>query len=328
MKRKKIVKGILIALGVLLALAVVLGAAGTWYVGSLVSDGVLYQNRDNDTHDNSIKQLETWGYDLDAFLKTYVGEDISAEAEDGNFVPGTYFSNGSEACVILVHGAGGDRLSVFPLAEGYLKKGIDVIAIDQRGCGVNSDDKVTFGIHELLDVKAMVEYARTDLGYAKVIVHGQSMGGQTVALYASSVTPGETVAADAVILDSPVPGMELMLLEMFSDGNTEDPSAQFIAGAGKIYMKLVNHIDYDDADTIEIVKKDKIPTLLIVSDKDEICLPDQEQQLYENIGTEKKAIFHADSAHIEGIIDDPEGYMDAVTSFFETCGILSKTIKD
>lgn len=42
----------------------------------------------------------------------------------------------------------------------------------------------------------MVEYARQDLGKDKVYVHGQSMGGQTVALYASSVTLGTVQAAD------------------------------------------------------------------------------------------------------------------------------------
>jgi hypothetical protein len=32
-------------------------------------------------------------------------------------------------------------------------------------------------------------------------------------------------------------------------------------------------------------------------------------------------IYHADSAHIEGVIDDPEGYMDSVESFLEGAGI-------
>ena len=317
MKKNKIIKGFGIALGVI----AFLGIAGSVAMGGYVADRILHQNKDKDTHDNSIKQLEVWGYDTDRFMNTYEGTDIKVTAEDGNTVPATYFDNSSDKLVILVHGAGGDRVCTYPLAEQYIKDGFDVIAIDQRGCGENADDRVTFGINEALDVKAMVKYAREEIKADKVIVHGQSMGAETVALYASNVTPGTVEAADAVILDSPVPGMELMLKEMFGDGDTESFMAKYLTGTSKAYMRVVNGIDYDDADTINVVKNDKIPTMVIVSDKDEVCLPDQVMQIYDNIACENKAVYHADSTHIEGVIDDPEGYMNSVENFLKGLGI-------
>ena len=317
MKKNKIIKGFGIALGVI----AFLGIAGSVAMGGYVADRILHQNKDKDTHNNSIKQLEVWGYDTDRFMNTYEGTDIKVTAEDGNTVPATYFDNGSDKLVILVHGAGGDRVCTYPLAEQYIKDGFDVIAIDQRGCGENADDRVTFGINEELDVKAMVKYAREEIKADKVIVHGQSMGAETVALYASNVMPGTVEAADAVILDSPVPGMELMLKEMFGDGDTESFMAKYLTGTSKAYMRVVNGINYDDADTINVVKNDKIPTMVIVSDKDEVCLPDQVMQIYDNIACENKAVYHADSAHIEGVIDDPEGYMNSVENFLKGLGI-------
>ena len=254
-------------------------------------------------------------------MNTYEGTEIKVTAEDGNTVPATYFDNGSDNLVILVHGAGGDRVSIYPLAEEYIKDGFDVIAIDQRGCGENADDRVTFGINEALDIKAMVKFAREKIKAGKVIVHGQSMGAETVAVYASNVMPGTVEAADAVILDSPVPGMELILKETFGDGDTESFMAKYLTGTSKAFMKAVNGIDYDDADTINVVKNDKIPTMVIVSDKDKVCLPDQVTQIYDNIACENKAIYHADSAHIEGVIDDPEGYMSSVENFLKNLGI-------
>ena len=315
--KKKIIKGLGITLGVI----AFIGIAGSVVMGGYVSDKILHQNADKDTHDNSIKQLEVWGYDIAKFMSTYEGTDIKVTAEDGNIVPATYFDNDSDRCVILVHGAGGDRVCTYPLAEQYIEDGFNVIAIDQRGCGANADDRVTFGINEELDVRAMVKYAREELNAGKVIVHGQSMGAETVAVYASNVTPGTVEAADAVICDSPVPGMELILKEMFGDGDTESFMAYYLTGTSKAYMKVVNGIDYDDADTINVVKNDNIPTMIIVSDKDEVCLPDQVMQVYDNIACENKAIYHADSAHIEGVIDDPEGYMDSVESFLNGLGI-------
>jgi pimeloyl-ACP methyl ester carboxylesterase len=317
MKKNKIIKGLGITLGVI----AFIGIAGSVVMGGIVADKILHQNADKDTHDNSIKQLEVWGYDTAKFMNTYEGTDIKVTAEDGNTVPATYFDNNSDKCVILVHGAGGDRVCTYPLAEQYIEDGFDVIAIDQRGCGANADDRVTFGINEELDVRAMVRYAREELKAGKVIVHGQSMGAETVAIYASNVTPGTVEAADAVICDSPVPGMELILKEMFGDGDTESFMANYLTGTSKAYMKVVNGIDYDDADTINVVKNDNIPTMIIVSDKDEVCLPDQVMQVYDNIACENKAIYHADSAHIEGVIDDPEGYMDGVESFLNGLGI-------
>ena len=317
MKKNKIIKGLGITLGVI----AFIGIAGSVVMGGIVADKILHQNADKDTHDNSIKQLEVWGYDTAKFMSTYEGTDIKVTAEDGNMVPATYFDNDSDRCVILVHGAGGDRVCTYPLAEQYIEDGFDVIAIDQRGCGANADDRVTFGINEELDVRAMVKYAREELKAGKVIVHGQSMGAETVAIYASNVTPGTVEAADAVICDSPVPGMELILKEMFGDGDTESFMANYLTGTSKAYMKVVNGIDYDDADTIDVVKNDNIPTMIIVSDKDEVCLPDQVMKVYDNIACENKAIYHADSAHIEGVIDDPEGYMDSVESFLNGLGI-------
>ena len=318
MKKNKVIKATTITLSVLAVLAI----GGSVFMGGYVADRILHQNEGKDTKDNSVKQLELWGYDLKAFEDKYEGSEVKATAEDGNTVPGTYFKNENESgkCAILVHGAGGDRVSTYPLAEGYLENGYDVIAIDQRGCGDNEDDKVTFGIHEKYDVEAMVKYARETLGEDKVIVHGQSMGAQTTALYASEVEDG-TGKADAVICDSPVPGMELILKEMFGDGDTDSVVANYLTGTSKIYMGLVDGIDFDDGDTIEMVKNDNMPTMIIVSEKDEVCLPDQVSEIYDNIASGEKQIMRVDSAHIEGIIDDSEGYMNGVLDFLDSVGV-------
>lgn len=315
MKKNKIIKAMAITLGVI----TVLGVAGSAVMGGLVADKILHQNEGKDTHGNSIKQLEVWGYDIDSFK--YEGKEVKAKAEDGNEVPGTFFDGEGDKLVILVHGAGGDRYSIYPLAEQYIKDGYDVIAIDQRGCGTNPDDKVTFGIKESLDVKAMVNFARNELNARKVIVHGQSMGAQTVAVYASNVVPGAADAADAVICDSPVPGMELLLNLSFGDGNEKSLLANYLTGTSKIFMKLTTGMDYAQADTIEVVKNDKIPTMIIVSDKDKVCLPQYVERVYGNIACENKEIIHVNSAHIEGVIDDAEGYMNSVESFLNKAGI-------
>ncbi|WP_026510206.1 MULTISPECIES: alpha/beta hydrolase [unclassified Butyrivibrio] len=319
--KKGILKKVLI---IAVSAVAVLVVGGSVAMGGYVTDQILYQNRNNDTVANSVLQLEMWNYDLEGFQSRYTGQDISVTAEDGNEIPGTYYDNGSDKCVILVHGAGGDRVFNAPWAEAYLERGFDVITYDQRGHGKNPDKKVTFGIHEQRDVKALVTYARTELGKSKVIVHGQSMGGQTTALYASNVTPGEVDAADAVICDSPVPGMESFLRLMFGDGpkGAYSPMSNYLIATSKIYMKLFKGIDYADGDTVKAVKNDKLPTMILISDRDEVCLPDMVEEVYENVGTEDKEMAIIDSSHIRGIVDDKEEYMAFVDSFLKEYGLF------
>ena len=321
--KKRFVKVLKIVLIVLAAVIII----GSFFIGKAVADMVMHQNKDKDTKSNSIKQLEMWGYDLEAFNEAYAGTEINVTAEDGNRVPGTSFISGenSDKWVILVHGAGGDRVCTYPLAQAYLERGYNVIAIDQRGCGDNEDENVTFGINERLDVEAMVAYARNDLKASEVIVHGQSMGAQTAALYASAVKPGEVCAADAVICDSPVPGMEYMLRSVFSDSDNEEdfhnPLADYLIFTSGIASKLFYRIDYADGDTVAAVKTDMLPTMVILSENDKVCLPDKVEEVYNSIGSDEKELVRVNSAHIEGVIDDPDGYMDSVMNFLGRYGL-------
>ncbi|MCR5271760.1 MAG: alpha/beta hydrolase [Lachnospiraceae bacterium] len=315
---KRLVKRVAI---VIACLVVGFAVVGSWFIGGMVADGILHQNEDKDTHYNSIMQLEEWGYDTEGFEKTYSKTEISATAEDGNVVPANFYAGKNDEIVVLVHGAGGDRACMYPLAEKYLEEGYGVISIDQRGSGSNPDDEVTFGIKERLDVEAMVAYAREELGADKVIVHGQSMGAQTAALYASNVSTGSVETADAVVCDSPVPGMESLLKDMFGDGDRESFGAIYYTTVGKIYMQLVNHMSFDEADTIEVVKNDNIPTMVIVSTEDELCMADEVKEVYDNIGCKDKAIMYVESEHIKGVIDDPNGYMEGVNSFLTGLGL-------
>ncbi|MBR4734022.1 MAG: alpha/beta fold hydrolase [Lachnospiraceae bacterium] len=320
MKKNRVRLVIIILAAVLIVTAII----ATIVTGAIVADKTLHMNKGKDTHNNSLRQLESWKYDIAKVEELCQGEEISAAASDGNEVPATYFDNGSEKLVILVHGAGGDRYHVYPLAEQYLKQGYDVIALDQRGSGKNPDDRVTFGIKESLDVRALVAYARETIGSKKVIVHGLSMGGQTTAIYAAGVTPGEQNAADLVICDSPVPGMEYMVRSSIGGDSEEEmhtPMVDYVMGSGKAYLKIACGIDVDDGDTIRQAEKIQVPTLIIVSRKDTVCLPEKVEEVYEHVGTSDKTVAYVDSKHVEGMVDDPEGYMEIVTDFLQAHGM-------
>ena len=59
-----------------------------------------------------------------------------------------------------------------------------------------------------------------------------------------------------------------------------------------------------------------------LSDRDEVCLPDMVEEVYENVGTEDKEMAIIDSSHIRGIVDDKEEYMAFVDSFLKEYGLF------
>lgn len=322
MKKRNWKKVVLIVVSVLAGIILCAGIGLSLFVGKLAAEGLLYMNEGNDTKQNSIDQLAEWGYDLESFQECFKGEELTLESKDGVKVPATYYKMAAEntaeenQVVILVHGAGGDRVSVVPLAELYLESGWSVLTFDQRGSGDNSDDKVSFGYFEALDVECLVDYAVNVIGADKVVVHGQSMGGATAGLYA--VTDHAKENLDVVILDSPVDSMERMFRGVFEGmEGSEDIPTDYVVTCGDIYLRLFYGFSFADADIIARMKENQVKTLVILSEKDEICLPDTMVELYNSIDTDEKALMRVDSEHIEGAIDDPEGYIRQVLEFIE-----------
>ncbi len=313
--KKNIVK---IVLAVVIGLVLLGIGGGAIITGKMVCDGILNQNEGNDTKQNSINQLEVWGFDREAFHERYEGINFEIQSADKNTVPGTYYNatQDSDKWVILIHGAGGDRESVITLVGAYLEKGYNVITYDQRGHGDNTDRNVSFGIFEKRDVESLVDYAKTELGAHSIVVHGQSMGGQTAALY--SATEHASNQIDAVILDSPVPGMELLLKLMFMEDGCSETVADSILTCGRVYSNIAVGMKFEDGDTIEQAKKITVPCMVILSEKDSVCLPEYVEDVYDNVASSNKIMMRVDSKHIEGAIDHPQEYFDGVFSFLDS----------
>ena len=162
-KEKKVLKR-LVKILIFIVLILVIGfLAFSYYIGKQVAVNLVMQNEGLDTKANSVKQLEEWGYDYKSFQSLYKGKNIILVSEGGNEVPVTFFSidgNYDRDTVILIHGAGGDHTSMYPIAEFYLENNWNVAAIDQRASGDSKNTLVTFGHFEKNDIVPLVEYIK------------------------------------------------------------------------------------------------------------------------------------------------------------------------
>lgn len=315
--KKKTVKIIGITAAALLAVIAAVCIIFSINVGKQVAEGLLYQNAGNDTVGNSVKQLEEWNYDLEGFDQRYPAQDILVAAEDGNEVPAyVYEVTPGGSTVILIHGLGGDHVCMAPVAELYLERGWNVITMDQRASGVSKSDKVSFGYFEKLDVKALVDYARKDMASSMVAVHGQSMGAAAAALYGATDHAGDNL--DALILDSCFDSMENMFLGVWRGmSGTEGIPEDYVVGCGDWYLRYHYGFGFADADVAEALKQVTVDTLMLQMERDEIVPMPTARKMFENLVAGRKEICYFNSEHVEGVIDDPLGYGEAVFSFLE-----------
>lgn len=318
--KNKIVKWIIVSISILLGVLLVGGVYFSYQVGKSVGEGCLEIGRDQDTKNNSIKQMEIWGFDQEAFEATYSSEYIELTAKDGNKVPTYYYRmNEKEEAdtVILVHGLGGEALCMEPWIEMYGEQGYNVLAIDTRGAGKNKDAAMTYGYNETMDLAACVDYLRTKIVSHKIIIHGQSLGGCMVGIYAATEHANQNV--DKIILESPMKSLEYMFLmgwREMPDYDATVPEA-YLMSCGSWYLKWKEGFSFDDVNMVEKQKENYISTLVIQCLRDELSNMEDGKEIFNQIGSQDKRYWEIDSDHIEGYIDYPDAYTEAVIGFIE-----------
>lgn len=320
-KRRKIIG---ITLGSIAAIIIIAILGFSYFFGYQVAYGLLYQNKGLDTKGNSIKQLAEWNYDEEEyeranFEKSNNGKEFTVTAKDGNIIYGTHFIKDNKVdnnTVILIHGLGGDRVCMEPIAKMYLDNGWNVITYDQRASGESKNEWVTFGYFEKYDVEAIVDYIRELTTDKKIVIHGQSMGAVTAGLYAATEHANEY--ADAIIMDSPFDSMESMFLGVWHE--MEDAKGvpdDYIIWCGDWYLRWNYKFGFADTDLVDLSKKNHVKSLVIESMRDNIASPEMNEAIYEAIATGDKELWRVDAEHVEGFVDFPEEYTKAVMEFLQ-----------
>ncbi|MBI9012210.1 MAG: alpha/beta hydrolase [Clostridiales bacterium] len=302
--------------GLIVCILILVAVVGVSVViGNQIADALIYQNEGKDTKEASVYQLEAWEFSIESFEEHYTITKKSITSEDGVIVPFALIGGellSAQDTVILVHGLGGDFVSVYPQAEMYLKNNYNVIAIDQRASGESLDDKVSFGYFEKLDIKAVVDYINSQNLEGKIIVHGFSMGGATAGLYAGTDHANQNV--DGVIMDSSFESLESVFKSVWDDMNTGLPYS-YAVWCGDLSLKTKHGFGFDDADASKALESCEIPVLVIQSEQDDIAPIAMGQNLYDSIQSAEKEIWLVDTKHIEGYIDFPVEYEEKVFEF-------------
>lgn len=110
-------------------------------------------------------------------------EEVTITTSDGIDLVGWVVPSSNGAFVILAHGHGGNRESLFDIAPLFFERGYGLAMFDFRAHGDSGGDLSTIGGDEVLDVIAILDYLETrdDAEPGRVGAVGFSMGAASVA---------------------------------------------------------------------------------------------------------------------------------------------------
>ncbi|KAH9616455.1 hypothetical protein KSS87_006769 [Heliosperma pusillum] len=133
-------------------------------------------------------------------------------------------------CVIYCHGnswyASGCRADASEAAIILLPLNISVFTLDFSGSGLSGGEHVTLGWNEKDDLKAVVEYLRSDGNVSTIGLWGRSMGAVTSLMYGA-----EDPSIAGMVLDSPFSDLVDLMMELVDTYKVRIPKFTSLKGA-------------------------------------------------------------------------------------------------
>src|SRR6202171_5919160 len=157
-------------------------------------------------------------------------EEVELLTADGvNFGAWLFRQPGSPQTVIVSGGHKGQRQGSLGISAALWRKGFNVILYSYRGMPGSDRAPITFGIKEVLELQAVIAFARKRIAGARIGLLGYSMGA-VVSLLGAAGEPG----VQALVLDSPFSDLRAVLIENVRRA-TKLPGSPFVWMAGLMF---------------------------------------------------------------------------------------------
>ena len=246
-------------------------------------------------------------------LKSKYGHDIPIEHVKVN----ESFDN---TTVILVHGHEMDLVSMYPIADVFLKNGIDVVLYDQRAHGGNTAGHVTFGCYEKDDLEQVVDYVYNGMKDKKPIgLLGQSMGASTCGLYLGQDHANKHIKF--AVLDCPYNNMWSILEFLAKKRGYSDFVIKFLLKDLNIFNRIYSGFWYKDVDVCESIKHTNVPVLIYQMEQDNTCPAYMAKEVFDSIKHDNKEIINfKEGGHIRGFYKKNDVYVSELFEFIDKYG--------
>lgn len=245
-----------------------------------------------------------------AFGLTYESRKIAAS--DGITLGAWYVPRQAAlGCVVLLHGYTGSKGTLLAEAAAFHERGYATLLVDFRGSSESSERYTTVGYVEADDVKAAIDYAAKDLGFASPIVYAKSMG--TAALLRSiAIHP---LPIRGVVLESVFDRMVSTVKQRFySMGIPATPFAELLVlwgGAQFGFWGFAhNPVDY--------ARSCRVPVLMLHGSEDPRATLEQARSVFDALSSPKVLSEFSGAGHEPLIQLDRARWTAAVDAFLSS----------
>jgi alpha-beta hydrolase superfamily lysophospholipase len=237
----------------------------------------------------------------------YIGKKLEAW-----YIP----AKNARATVILFHGYGSNKSSVYGKASIFHQMGYHTLMVDFRGSGGSAGNTTSIGFHEAEDVTLAYEYVKK-MNAQPIILCGTSMGAAAVMKFMQD----QQADVRGIILECPFGTMYQTVANRFEAMHLpEFPLADLLLFYGSVWNNFwaFDHNPEDYARNIDV------PVLLLCGTADERVKPQETLNIFEGFKGPKKLVWFKGAGHESYLNHHRKEWKQAVQSFLKQKEIQSQ----
>src|SRR5712692_3601261 len=238
-------------------------------------------------------------------------EEVELVTADGVSFGAWHFRQpGSPQTVIVSGGHKGQRQNSLGISAALWRKGFNVILYSYRGMPGSDRAPITFGIKEVLELQAVIAFARKRIANTKIGLLGYSMGA-VVSLLGAAGEPG----VQALVLDSPFSDLRTLLIENVRRA-TKLPGTPFVWLAG-LMLRLRTRSRIPDCSPKDVLSSlEPRPLFFIHGGADDVTSVNHSRRLYDAYRGPREIWIVQGAPHAGAYFADRPLYVERVAGFF------------
>ena len=238
-------------------------------------------------------------------------EEVELVTADGISFGAWHFRQpGSPQTVIVSGGHKGQRTNSLGISAALWRKGFNVILYSYRGMPGSDRAPITFGIKEVLELQAVIAYARKRIPNARIGLLGYSMGA-VVSLLGAAGEPG----VEALVLDSPFSDLRTLMAENVRRA-IRLPGAPFVWLAGLMLRLRSGALLSECSPQAVLSSLEPRPLFFIHGGADDITSVNHSRRLYDAYRGPREIWIVQGAPHTGAYFADRPLYVERVAGFF------------
>ena len=299
----------------MLALYIVLGVLASIIIGHFVTVYFLFKkffgrisNKKIDKSISSTDYSAPYRDELfkirDEMLKSNY-EIVETTSYDKIKLKAYYFNNNSDKTLIMCHGFHTHAFINFGYAIKYfLKRHYNLLVISERAHDISEGKYSTYGQKESKDILSWIDYVAKDETIKSIYLYGISMGATSIA-YASPDIKEKKVKC--LVLEGIFTSVDKLLNHLVSSKFLRVFLSK--SGVGFLSTHLAG-VKWNAPDTVDALKKNKIPTIFVHGTKDIVAIKDFFDDNYNNCLSNKYQIIVEGAPHALCAMHEKDKYLD------------------